>query len=261
MYSLITATAVLAIFAAAVPYPPEATTIPPTLPHAAFYGNKHGNFMNSTTPSPTTKIPTPAAKGGVVSGGAAVTSINNQDGIGAGSDYYNFYSGDGSQQAGWPTKAQWVSFENMFNNNKGIMFESCGDNGWGDNDSGPEVGAIYDGIQQVAAETNVDHRFILATIIQESGGCVRVSYLSRQYQTLGGNLTRNQVPTTNYGVRNPGLMQCHNGDGTCNSDYTGQVQSPCPSGVVWLFFEFISKASNLSFPGHTDDSRRHSWYK
>lgn len=32
-------------------------------------------------------------------------------------------------------------------------------------------------------------------------------------------------------------MQCHNGDGTCHSDKTGQVQNPCPDGVVsksWL---------------------------
>lgn len=93
------------------------------------------------------------------------------------------------------------------------MFRSCGWNSWGAEDSGPEIGAIYNAIQQVALDTKVDHRFILAVIIQESGGCVR-------------------VPTTNYGVRNPGLMQCHNGDGTCNSDYTGQVQNPCPDDII-----------------------------
>lgn len=45
----------------------------------------------------------------------------------------------------------------------------------GGNDSGEEVGAIWNAIEEVAAETNVDHRFILAVILQESGGCVRVS--------------------------------------------------------------------------------------
>lgn len=50
-------------------------------------------------------------------------------------------------------------------------------------------------------------------MLQESSGCVR-------------------APTSNYGVRNPGLMQSHNGGGTCNSDITGQVQSPCPAGVI-----------------------------
>jgi len=92
------------------------------------------------------------------------------------------------------------------------MFQSCSQFGQAD-DSGPEVGAIWDAIESVAQATGVDHRFILAVIMQESGGCVR-------------------VPTTNYGVRNPGLMQDHNGSGTCNSDITGQVQNPCPSSVI-----------------------------
>lgn len=56
------------------------------------------------------------------------------------------------------------------------MTQSCEWNGWpGGNDSEEEIQNIYDAIQQVAAETNVDHRFILATVIQESGGCTRVS--------------------------------------------------------------------------------------
>ena len=108
-----------------------------------------------------------------MTGGAAVGSINNNDGIGAGSDTYRTYSGDGSQGAGWPTKASWVSFVDMFNNNKQLMFSSCANNGWGANDSGPEVGDIYDAIQDAATKTKVDHRFILAVIMQESGGCVR----------------------------------------------------------------------------------------
>ena len=81
------------------------------------------------------------------------------------------------------------------------------------NDSGEEIGDIYNAIQSVALTTKVDHRFILAVILQESGGCVR-------------------VPTSNYGVRNPGLMQDHNGANTCNSDVTGQVQNPCPQSVI-----------------------------
>jgi hypothetical protein len=94
------------------------------------------------------------------------------------------------------------------------MFSSCST--WGvDDDSGPEVGAIWNAIEEVAQQTGVDHRFILATIIQESGGCVR-------------------VPTTNYGVRNPGLMQDHDGDGTCNSDLTGEIDDPCPDATITL---------------------------
>lgn len=81
------------------------------------------------------------------------------------------------------------------------------------NDSGPEIGNIYNSIQQVAQETLLDHRFILAVILQESGGCVR-------------------APTTNWGVRNPGLMQDHNGSGTCNSDITKKVSNPCPAASI-----------------------------
>ena len=65
-------------------------------------------------------------------------------------------------------------------------------------------------IQSVASSTGVDPRFILAIIMQESNGCVR-------------------APTTNYGVQNPGLMQSHDGAGTCND---GTVSDPCPSSQI-----------------------------
>lgn len=101
------------------------------------------------------------------------------------------------------------------------MFSACSANGYQDHsgnvvadDSGPEIGAIYNGIQQVAIETNVDHRFILAVIMQESSGCVR-------------------APTSNFGVRNPGLMQDHDGAATCNSDIDPfTVQNPCPEQTI-----------------------------
>ncbi len=47
-------------------------------------------------------------------------------------------------------------------------------------------------------------------MMQESKGCVR-------------------APTTNYGVTNPGLMQSHDGAGSCNN---GAVQNPCPSSEI-----------------------------
>ncbi|MCJ1343056.1 hypothetical protein MMC31_001247 [Peltigera leucophlebia] len=167
-----------------------------------YFGNKDGNFQPTKT--------SPNFIGGQVVGALAINSINNQDGIGAGSDTYIQHCGNGDD---FPQTSQWVSFKEMFDANKLLMFRSCGQNNWGADDSGPEIGAIYDAIQQVALETKVDHRFILAVIMQESGGCVR-------------------VPTSNFGVRNPGLMQCHNGDGTCNSDITGQNQNPCPTDVI-----------------------------
>jgi hypothetical protein len=78
------------------------------------------------------------------------------------------------------------------------------------NNSEQEINDIYNGIKQVAGETEVDARFILAVLMQESMGCVR-------------------VPTTNWGVRNPGLMQDHDGAATCNE---GAVQTPCPSAKI-----------------------------
>jgi isopentenyl diphosphate isomerase/L-lactate dehydrogenase-like FMN-dependent dehydrogenase len=79
------------------------------------------------------------------------------------------------------------------------------------NDSPSEIQAIRNAIEQIAAQTYVDHRFILAVIMQESGGCVR-------------------VPSTFGSVSNPGLMQDHAGTGTCNSN--GNVQNPCPNSEI-----------------------------
>lgn len=132
-----------------------------------YFGHFLGNFQPDSGASLT---------GTVVNGPEGVWTIVNEDGIGEGSDVYRQYWGDGGPEAGWPAKSDWVSFRAMFDNNKAIMFGSCGWNGWGADDSGEEVGQIYNAIQKVALETGVDHRFILATIIQESGGCTRVRY-------------------------------------------------------------------------------------
>ena len=80
------------------------------------------------------------------------------------------------------------------------------------NDLQEEISSVYTAVQQISAQTGVDQRFILAIIMQESGGCVR-------------------VPTTNWGVRNPGIMQSHNGQGTCNED---SVSTPCTQEQVTL---------------------------
>jgi hypothetical protein len=89
------------------------------------------------------------------------------------------------------------------------MSASCTQFGVADN-TDAEISEISTAIQSVGASTGIDPRFILAIMMQESNGCVR-------------------APTTNYGVRNPGLMQSHNGAGTCND---GTVQNPCPASEV-----------------------------
>ncbi|KAL1961818.1 hypothetical protein VTN77DRAFT_1030 [Rasamsonia byssochlamydoides] len=174
------------------------------------------NFYISRGPN---HQPAKRATGEVVTGPQAVSNINNTDGIGRGQDVYKLYLGDGSTADGWPAMSDWVSFDYMFNASKAVMFSSCAaftdhEGNPVANNSGEEIGDIYNAIQQVANETKVDHRFILAIMLQESGGCVR-------------------APTTNWGVRNPGLMQDHDGSATCNSDlppYT--VQNPCPADTI-----------------------------
>lgn len=71
-------------------------------------------------------------------------------------------------------------------------------------------------INKVSGETGVSAQLILAIIMQESKGCPRV-----------------WTTTSPDGrVRNPGLMQDHDGAGTCNANAAGQsgqpVNTPCP---------------------------------
>lgn len=79
------------------------------------------------------------------------------------------------------------------------------------NNSDEEIDHIKNSINTIASSSSVDPRFILAIIMQESNGCVR-------------------VPTTNYGVTNPGLMQSHDGTGTCNDG--SNVLNPCPQAQI-----------------------------
>ena len=67
----------------------------------------------------------------------------------------------------------------------------------------------------MSAQYKVDNRFVLAIIMQESGGCVR-------------------APTSNFGVRNPGLMQDHDGQGTCNPvpNHPEKALNPCPQSQI-----------------------------
>ncbi|KAL7920314.1 hypothetical protein ACQKWADRAFT_322215 [Trichoderma austrokoningii] len=117
-------------------------------------------------------------------------NANIYDGTGnAGSDTYKCY------QDGWqnfppncPKNAMAGSCSNL-----GIG-GSCsnGAGAFGAGNSGEQTGLIWNAIQQVAQTSLVDHRFILATILQESIGCVNV------------------CPTTNPDPSqpdNPGLMQ------------------------------------------------------
>jgi len=124
-------------------------------------------------------------------------------------DVYNFFQGNGSPEAGWPDQNGWGTFDELWAANSALMSQSCGWNGWGQDNSEQETNDIRTAIEQVAGETGVDSRFILAIVMQESKGCVR-------------------APTTDNGVVNPGLMQSHNGSGTCAGI------SPCPFDTILL---------------------------
>ncbi|KAJ5673979.1 hypothetical protein N7462_009418 [Penicillium macrosclerotiorum] len=120
--------------------------------------------------------------------------------------YAAVFGGDGLVSDGWPSISEWISdFETMFESNKDVMSSSCSQ--WSvENPTEEEMGYIKSSIKSVAESTSVDARFILAIVMQESNGCVR-------------------VPTTDNGVTNPGLMQSHDGTGTCNSG--SEVSTPC----------------------------------
>lgn len=98
------------------------------------------------------------------------------------------------------------------------MLKTCG---WGtpaipNNDPDLEMPLINLAVLRVAAETEVDPRFILATILQESEGCVRV----KTTQAPGSVL-----------ISNPGLMQTHNGAHSCNQ-LNNTIFNPCPWGEI-----------------------------
>ena len=89
--------------------------------------------------------------------------------------------------------------------NQKILNNSCGQYNQANN-SPQEIEQIDLAIHEKARTHNVDPRFILATVVQESGGCVR-------------------APTTKNATPNPGLMQSFGG-ASCH----GQV--PCPSETI-----------------------------
>jgi hypothetical protein len=75
------------------------------------------------------------------------------------------------------------------------------------NNNENEMSDILGAINLVATASGVDPRFILAVIMQESGGCVR-------------------VPTSSWGVMNPGVMQDSNGTANCAGI------DPCPKSTI-----------------------------
>ena len=125
-------------------------------------------------------------------GGATKNDPNNvQDSNATPVDEYVYYQGDASN---FPDSSKWISFKDMWNGNLNTLQNSCKWLDQGENNSPEMIQQIFDAIQDRANASLVDHRFIFATILQESNGCPRVG----ETESSGG-------------VRNPGLMQSHNG--------------------------------------------------
>jgi hypothetical protein len=106
-------------------------------------------------------------------------------------------------------------FLSRWNANLNIMRGSC-DMFKTPRNSEQEMIDLRKAIIEAGKSSAVDVRFILAIVLQESGGCVR-------------------APTTASPddlIRNPGLMQDHNGDGTCNDSKRGGVKNPCPQDQI-----------------------------
>ncbi|KAL8964564.1 MAG: hypothetical protein Q9183_004366 [Haloplaca sp. 2 TL-2023] len=102
------------------------------------------------------------------------------------------YSGPASN---FPNPREWASYTFLWAQNSKLMLF---------NSSPQEVELIHQAIETVSASSGVDVRAILCIIVQESGGNVRVG-------------------TTNNGVRNPGIMQSHNGVSFNPADPKGSI--------------------------------------
>ncbi|EKV16501.1 Peptidoglycan-binding lysin domain [Penicillium digitatum] len=122
---------------------------------------------------------------------------------------YAVMGGNGEVSDGWPSMSQWLEYETLWGLNQILIAASC-------DNSDDETSDINTSIKSIASETGVDARFILAIIMQESKGCVRVQ-------------------STNNGVENTGLMQSHDGEGSCNKD--GSKTTPCPSSMINLMIQ------------------------
>lgn len=136
---------------------------------------------------------------------------NDYDG---GLNNYTLYLGTGSVASGWPSHLQWISFNDMWTINQHIISRSCNEIYNTPNLSPSETTSLYTAIQSAAHTTRVDHRFILAIIMQETKGCVRAS----------------TSISPNGEVRNPGIMQDHDGSHTCNEN--SKVSTPCPDAEI-----------------------------
>lgn len=106
------------------------------------------------------------------------------------------YSGPSSN---FPGPDKWVSWETMSAHNAQVMNTT--------GNSAQETQWVLDAVVTVSGEQNIDRRCILAVIMQESHGQVRVI----------------STPSPGAGVNNTGIMQAHNGASFNEGDPQGSI--------------------------------------
>ncbi|TVY12604.1 hypothetical protein LARI1_G009411 [Lachnellula arida] len=199
------------------------------------YRGPSNGALNSTSVLPTGSVfPRPSGTGkttrvtvtgtptGTIIGGistlppqptsSALNSSSAAGGSTSGTVAEQTFSGNGGQ--GWPTIDQWLSFDDLWSKNvkgMGTCYDATGKDPQAPTTS-DEKTDIRASINSVSQTTGVDNRYILATILQESSGCVRA----------GMTLSPGSVA-----VPNPGLMQDHNGTHTCHDK-----PAPCPKDTI-----------------------------
>lgn len=163
--------------------------------------------------------------------GGAVKHVKNSDGKDDSQDAYTLYQGAWDK---FPKEDDWASFDHMWESNLGKIKKACKDHGWGDENSyvptnllptlipkitddpgsDEENDMIKSQIDWVSRASLVDPRFILAVVLQESKGCLRVD------STKSVN-----------GVHNPGLMQSHSGSSYNPSDKKNSIRQMLEDGT------------------------------
>jgi hypothetical protein len=168
---------------------------------------------SSAAPPPSSSHPAPSSSAPPASSAAPAAPSSSDTS-------YKMFNGDGSVSQGWPAQSIWPSFDDLWAVNTPTLSASCTQFGTANN-SPQELSDLKTAIQNVGKSTSVDPRMILAIMMQESKGCVRVW-------------------TTKYSVANPGLFQSHEGTGTCNTGISnggppfppGQISNPCPPSQI-----------------------------
>jgi hypothetical protein len=158
-------------------------------------------------------ISSPTSRHQVESTGVSEPNTSDNSNVSVtGSYYIETFTGDGSvSTSGWPAVDKWVSFDDFWELNVGLMKQSC--KNWDSSlaqNSEEEIEEIRKSIEEMAAETKLDKTFIAAIMMQESNGCTRVH-------------------TTVHSHPNPGLLQSHDGTGSCHDRPSG----PCPKEDIF----------------------------